>query len=197
MSSCTAGLSSSMNERGQRLLRPCPRRSRCRRRRTGVPLTRRDDDVVELIGGIDAAERAQPDLPLALLERAAGNLDVLLLNRVAHLVDRQAARVQLLDVDDDVDFARRGRRSCVTSPTPSTDSSARFTCLSAISVSARRLVVLRRDARALMIESASGSAFWMIGGENFRAARSASRQRPFRARCWRRRRGRARARTAR
>ena len=46
------------------------------------------------------------DFPLALLERAAGHLDVLLLNRVAHLVDRQPVRVQLLDVDDDVDFAR-------------------------------------------------------------------------------------------
>ena len=38
---------------------------------------RRDDDVVELFGGVDATERAQRELPLALLERAAGNLDVL------------------------------------------------------------------------------------------------------------------------
>ena len=74
--------------------------------RSGDAVDGRDDDVVELVGGVDAAERAQPDLPLALLERAAGNLDVLLLDRVAHLVDRQAVRVQLLDVDDDVNLAR-------------------------------------------------------------------------------------------
>jgi hypothetical protein len=43
--------------------------------------------------------------PLALLERTAGDLDVLALNRLAHLIDRQASCAQLLDVDDDVDLA--------------------------------------------------------------------------------------------
>ena len=38
---------------------------------------RRDDDVVEVLGGVDAAERAQQQLALALLDRAARNLDVL------------------------------------------------------------------------------------------------------------------------
>src|SRR5206468_12018915 len=64
----------------------------------------RYDDVVELIGGVDAPHRAQTDFPFSLLERPAGNFDVLLLNGVAHLIDRQAARVQLLDVDDDMNF---------------------------------------------------------------------------------------------
>ena len=51
----------------------------------------------------------------------------------------------------------------VTAPTPSTDSSARLTCLSAISVRARRLVLFPETTR-LMIGSASGSCFWMTGG---------------------------------
>ena len=51
----------------------------------------------------------------------------------------------------------------VTAPTPSTDSSARFTCLSAISVSVRRLALVLESMR-LMIGSASGSCFWMTGG---------------------------------
>ena len=67
---------------------------------------RRDDDVVELVGRIDAAHRPQADFPFALLERAARNFDVLLLDRVAHLIDRETAGVQLLDIDHDVDFAR-------------------------------------------------------------------------------------------
>ena len=73
---------------------------------TGVPLTVATMMSLNWSVASIAAERAQADLPLALLERAAGNLDVLLLDRVAHLIDRQAVRVQLLDVDDDVDFAR-------------------------------------------------------------------------------------------
>ena len=51
----------------------------------------------------------------------------------------------------------------VTAPTPLTDSSARFTCLSAISVSVRRLAVLL-ESKTLMIGSASGSCFWTTGG---------------------------------
>src|SRR5262249_8549790 len=65
-----------------------------------------DDDVVEFLGGVDAAHGPQPDFPLALLQRAAGNFDVFLLDGVADLIDRESAGVQLLDVDDDVDLAR-------------------------------------------------------------------------------------------
>ncbi len=57
-------------------------------------------------GRVDAAERAQQHLALALFDRAARNLDVLGHDRVAHLRHRQAVRVQLLDVDDDVNLAR-------------------------------------------------------------------------------------------
>ncbi len=65
-----------------------------------------DDDVVEFLGGVDAAHRPEQQLSLALLDGAAGNLDVLRDHGVAHLRHRQPVRVQLLDVDDDVDLAR-------------------------------------------------------------------------------------------
>ena len=51
----------------------------------------------------------------------------------------------------------------LTCPTPSTDSIARLTCLSAISVSVRRLM-LSEDRTNVMTGSASGSAFWTTGG---------------------------------
>ena len=53
--------------------------------RIGVPFFGRDDDVVEVVGGIDAAERAQEQLALALLDRAAGDFDVLGDQRFPHL----------------------------------------------------------------------------------------------------------------
>ena len=67
---------------------------------------RRDDDVVELVGGVNAAERPQQDFGFALLDRAARHLDVLALDRVAHLRDREPVGIQFLEVDHDVDFAR-------------------------------------------------------------------------------------------
>ncbi len=71
--------------------------------RRAVP--RRDDDLVEIGRRVDAPERAQQQLALALLDRAARDLDVLRHDGVAHLGDRQPVRVELLDVDDDVDLA--------------------------------------------------------------------------------------------
>ena len=65
-----------------------------------------NDDVVELAGRVDAAERTKADFPLALFERTAGDFDVLALDRVTNLVDRQTVGVQLLDVDE------IGRASC-------------------------------------------------------------------------------------
>ena len=73
--------------------------------RIGVPFMVATTMLLNSSAGVDAAEGAQQQLPLALLDRAAGNLDVLGDHRVAHLLDRQAVRVQLLDVDDDVDLA--------------------------------------------------------------------------------------------
>ena len=69
------------------------------------PVLGRHHDVVEVRGRVDAAERAQQQLPFALLDGAARNLDVLRDDGVADLGHRQAVRVQLLDVDDDVDLA--------------------------------------------------------------------------------------------
>ena len=57
--------------------------------RIGVPFSGRHDDVVEILRRVDAAERAQQQLSLALLDRAAGNLDVLGNDGVAHLGHRQ------------------------------------------------------------------------------------------------------------
>ena len=65
----------------------------------------REDDGIEILRGIDAAEGAKQQLPLALLHRAARNLDVLSHHGIAHLADRQPIRAQLLDVDDDVNLA--------------------------------------------------------------------------------------------
>ena len=58
------------------------------------------------LGRLDPSERAQHQLRVALLDAAAGHLDVLGDDRVTDLRPRQAVRVQLLDVEDDVDFAR-------------------------------------------------------------------------------------------
>ena len=69
---------------------------------------RRDDDVVEVLAGVDPAERPEQQLAFALLDGAPGDLDVLRDDGVAHLRDRQPVRVELLDVDDDVDLARAG-----------------------------------------------------------------------------------------
>ena len=97
--------------------------------RIGVPFFVATTMSLKSCGGVDAAERPQQQLPLALLDRAARDLDVLGDDRVAHLGHRQAVRVQLLDVDDDVDLAgaaageadladavdrldRRGRSAC-------------------------------------------------------------------------------------
>src|SRR5262249_44025950 len=65
-----------------------------------------DDDVVELVGRIDASEGSQQQLRLALFDRAAWYLDVLTDDGVANLLDGEAIRVQFLDVHDDVNLAR-------------------------------------------------------------------------------------------
>ena len=104
MSSMTAGVVPSQTA-GRRPLEAVFRVADVRdANRRAVP--RRHDDVVEVRGGIDPAERAQQQLALALLDRAARDLDVLGDESVAHLAHRQLVRVQLLDVDDDVDLAR-------------------------------------------------------------------------------------------
>ena len=81
----------------------------------------RDDDVVESVGGVDAAERAQQQLRLCPARSCRRESRRSPLNRVAHLIDRQARRRS----------ASRCRRRCgfraarpplrSTWPTPSTD----------------------------------------------------------------------------
>src|SRR5213594_1015500 len=66
------------------------------------PIARRTSTTTAGASPIQAAERAQQQLPLALLDRTAGNLDVFRHQRVAHLAQRQAVGVQLLNVDHDV-----------------------------------------------------------------------------------------------
>ena len=73
--------------------------------RIGVPFRVATTMSLKSVGGVDAAERAQQQLPLALLDRPARDLDVLGDDGVAHLGHRQAVRIELLDVGDDVDFA--------------------------------------------------------------------------------------------
>ena len=77
------------------------------RSRIGVPLA----VVVTTMfancsGRFEPAERAQRQLGVPLLDVAAGDLDVLGHDGVAHAVDGEAVRVQLLDVEDDLDLAR-------------------------------------------------------------------------------------------
>ena len=73
--------------------------------RIGVPFLVATTMLLKSSAASTRPERAQQQLPLALLDRAAGDLDVLGDDGVAHLGHRQAVGVQLLDVDDDVDLA--------------------------------------------------------------------------------------------
>ena len=56
--------------------------------RIGVPFFRGDDDVLELLGGVDPAERPQQQLALALLDRAA---------RISTFSATTASRTWLID----------------------------------------------------------------------------------------------------
>ena len=59
----------------------------------------------EVLGALDAAHRAQDELLLALVDAAAGDLDVLRPDRALHLVDRQAVGGEPVGVEHDVDGA--------------------------------------------------------------------------------------------
>ena len=73
--------------------------------RIGVPFTVATMMWLNASGGVDAPQRPQQDLRLALLDDAARHLDVLGGDRLADVLDREPVAVQLLDVDDDVDLA--------------------------------------------------------------------------------------------
>ena len=78
--------------------------------RIGVPFLVATTMSLKSSGGIDAAERAEQQLTLALLDRAAGDFHVLRDDGVAQLGHRQPVRIELLDVDDDVDLAGAAAR---------------------------------------------------------------------------------------
>ena len=133
--------------------------------RIGVPFLVATTMSLKSVGGVDAAERAQQQLPLALLDRAAGDLDVLGDQRVAHLGHRQPVRVQLLDVDDDVDLAGAAAGEAdLADAVDRLDRRARSACRSS-SVSVRRLIA-SDDTISDITGSASGSTFVMTGGSS-------------------------------
>ena len=70
------------------------------------PVHRGDRDAPEVASRVEPAERPQQELPLPLLDDAPGDLDVLRGDGVADLCHRQPVRVQLLEIDHDVNLAR-------------------------------------------------------------------------------------------
>ena len=67
--------------------------------RDRAALRRADDEVAEVLGALDAAHRAQDELLLALIDAAAGHLEVLRADRRLHLLDRQAVGGQPVGVE--------------------------------------------------------------------------------------------------
>src|SRR5262249_56262945 len=67
---------------------------------------RGDDDLAELIDRFEPAGRPQRDLGVPLIDAAAGDLDVVPLDRVADLADAESMRRQLLQIELDVDLTR-------------------------------------------------------------------------------------------
>src|SRR6516225_10469870 len=65
-----------------------------------------DDDVVELTWRLDAAQRPHAQLGIALANGSAGHLHVFVLERLLHLLDRDAKAAQLLRVGKHADLAQ-------------------------------------------------------------------------------------------
>ena len=126
---------------------------------------RRDDDVVELARwrrcGRACAAAARP----CPARRCRRDLDVLGDDRVAHLRRSTARRSSASRCRRRCGSRARGRRRWSTSPTPLTVWIARVTCLSAISVSVRRLIA-SDETTTDITGSASGSTFVMTGGSS-------------------------------
>ena len=79
--------------------------------RTGWPLRLATIRSSKSAGLLDAAQRPQHQLALALVDPAAGQLLVLADQRLPDVLDRQVLVLeQLVGVDDDVDGPRAGRR---------------------------------------------------------------------------------------
>ena len=69
-----------------------------------------EDDPVEIVDVLDAAQRPERDFGGPGDEVAAGDLDVLPRDRGPHLIDGQAVGVQPVGVQQQLDFALRDRR---------------------------------------------------------------------------------------
>ncbi len=100
---------------------------------------RADDDFAKLIGGGDAAESAKAEFLRASDHAAAGSFDVFALEGVAHIEDGEIVGGEFLRVEE-TRIWRAWPPLSSTLPTPSTVWMARRICLSAISVSSRRLM---------------------------------------------------------
>ena len=132
--------------------------------RIGVPFRVATTMSLKSVGGVDAAERAQQQLALLLLDRAAGDLDVL---------GDEASRTCASDSPYEFSFSmsttmwisRARPPARLTSPTPLTVWITRAICLSVSSVSVRRLIALD-DTISDITGSASGSTLVMTGGSS-------------------------------
>ena len=85
--------------------RSCPRRSRRSDTRIGVPFFVATTMLLKSCGGVDAAHRAQQQLSLPCSTAPPGISTFSATTASRTCVDRQPVRIQLLDVDDDVDLA--------------------------------------------------------------------------------------------
>ena len=64
-----------------------------------------DDDVVELLDVLDAAQRANAHFGGPAHDASAGRFDVLGLDRALHVLRAQVVGVQLVEIEKDVDLA--------------------------------------------------------------------------------------------
>jgi len=72
----------------------------------GMAVFLANDDVGEFRDGLDATAGAQRHRLPSLIHASAGDLDVLLLERVRHVGDRQVVRTKAIGIEPDVDLAR-------------------------------------------------------------------------------------------
>ena len=71
----------------------------------GLAVDGGEDDVVEVAGVDDAAHGAEGDFARGLVDAAAGEFEVLILEGVTHVVDGELVGLESVDVDGDLDGA--------------------------------------------------------------------------------------------
>ena len=135
-------------------------------------VARGDHEVVELRGVGEAAHRAQRALVDVGRDVAAGQVGVLLLQRVADLGDRAAGRRRADRPRPRCSWRARGRRRSALRRRPAVRSSGTLTILSAISVSSR--IDRLPDSAIDRLGALSLSCLTIIGGFDVVAAAGAS-----------------------